>query len=186
MELLENMFFNVGNYSPYILFFITLYFLWNKQHLLYFYIVGYILNIVLNIILKIIFKHPRPSDDEKLFNIALKNAKQIIFKNVPYWDIYGMPSGHAQSVFYSTIYIYLSLKNIYITLFYFIFSLLVCFQRVYFKFHSLDQILVGSIIGSTFSYIVFCFAQKKLKGKLKNIIKLKINNTIDKISIIFF
>jgi membrane-associated phospholipid phosphatase len=166
MELLENMFFYVGNYSQYILFLITLYFLWNKQKLLYFYIAGYVLNRILNNILKIILKQPRPSDDEKLFNVALRNSKQIIYKNRSFWDIYGMPSGHAESVFYSTVFIYLSLKSTYISIFYFIFSLLVCFQRVYFKFHTLAQVLVGSIVGGIFSYIVFYFAQKNIRGRL--------------------
>ena len=152
--LLKKCFFYIGDAGPYFLILSNVYLLWNKKTLLIFYLIGYFFNSVINIILKGIFKQPRPSEDKRLFNIALKNGKNFLFKNgIPY-DFFGMPSGHAQCVFYSTFYILFALKNYKLFILYLLFSLLVLYQRVYFGYHSLLQVIIGSIIGSIFAYVL--------------------------------
>jgi cellulose synthase/poly-beta-1,6-N-acetylglucosamine synthase-like glycosyltransferase len=54
---------------------------------------------------------PRPSEDADRFNLALTHGRRFIFKSGVPFDVFGMPSGHAQMVFYSTTFVYLSLKN---------------------------------------------------------------------------
>ena len=166
MEFLNAVFNYAGMYGSILLIFITVVLLWNKSNLCTFYIVGLILNSVINIILKGFFQQARPTDDAKLLKIALKNGTKSIFKNGIPFNIFGMPSGHAQTCFYSTFFILLSLKNKYIFLSYFVFSLLVSYQRVYFKHHSVFQVIIGAIIGSIFSYLIYYMAQQKIIGKL--------------------
>ena len=148
--------------TPKILFIVSCYLLWSKPFLLVYYFVGFFINIILNVILKVIFKQPRPSEDIRLFNIAINNGKRMKY------DVYGMPSGHAQTSFYSLIFIYLVFKNNYITLFYFILSLLTLYQRVKYKNHTISQVIVGSIVGSMVGYLIFYLSSKKITGKLKS------------------
>jgi len=166
MEFLLSVFHHIGNYIPFFLIFVTFLLLWNKPKLSIFYFVGLILNSIINISLKGFFQQARPSDDAKLLKIALKNGQQTIFKNgIPY-NIFGMPSGHAQCVFYTTFFILFALKNKYIFIAYFLFSLLTCFQRVYYNYHTVFQVFVGAIIGSMFAYFIYYMARQKIMGKL--------------------
>ena len=121
---------------------------------------------ILNMILKCVFKQPRPSDDPKLFKISLKTGNEAIFKNKMHFDIYGMPSGHAQCTFYSSIFILLALKNKTIFTLYLLFSLFIIYQRVYFSYHTINQVIVGSLIGCGFAYLMYFISQKKLMGNL--------------------
>lgn len=163
--MLYNLLLKIGSYGAFILFFISLYLLINKQNGLYYYIVGYFLSIILNIVLKGIFKQPRPMYDKDIFNVALNYTKKHNFI-LPY-DIYGMPSGYAQSVFYSTAFIYLMFKNIKITIFYLIISLITIFQRVEELWHTVFQVIIGSLIGIFFGYFIFYMYQQKMMGNLK-------------------
>jgi undecaprenyl-diphosphatase len=128
------------------------------------YIFGFLFNTLLNIILKLLIRQPRPSEDKYLFNILknVNNVKMIDF------DKYGMPSGHAQYAFYSTVFIYLALKDIKITAIYLIIALITCFQRVYFKNHTIMQVIVGMMIGSILGYLFYHYSMRLIKGSLKS------------------
>jgi len=152
----------IGYLTPNILFILSCYLLWSKPFLLVYYFVGFFINVILNIILKVVLKQPRPSEDIRLFNIAINNGKRMKY------DIYGMPSGHAQTSFYSLIFIYLVFKNNYLSLFYFILSLLTLYQRVKYKNHTLNQVIVGSIVGLIVGYFIFYLSSKKITGKLRS------------------
>ena len=162
----KSVFHVIGNWGPSFLGVITLFLLWQKSTLFFYYIIGYILNCIVNIVLKGLIQQARPSDDGKLLKIALKNGKKSIFRDgIPY-DIFGMPSGHAQCCFYTTFYIWFALKNMYLFLAFFIFSLIISFQRVFFNYHSILQIIVGSIVGVLLAYLFYYAATKKIIGKL--------------------
>jgi len=152
----------IGYLTPNILFVVSCYLLCSKPFLLVYYFVGFCINILLNIILKVTFKQPRPSEDIQLFNIAINNGKRMKY------DVYGMPSGHAQTSFYSLIFIYLVFKNNYLTIFYFILSLLTLYQRVKYKNHTINQVIVGSIVGSIVGYLIFYLSTQKITGKLRS------------------
>ena len=165
--MLEITFNLLGGGGPIILFVYSIYLLWAKHNLLFYYIVGFFINSILNMILKGIIQEPRPSEDAKLFHLAITNAKKDIFKNGIPFDAFGMPSGHAQSVLFSTCFIYLALKNKNILLFYLLVSFITMFQRVYNNYHTIFQVVVGNIIGALFAWGVFHLAQQKLKGRIR-------------------
>ena len=120
------------------------------------------MNICLNYLLKIIIKHPRPDE-----NLSIFNATQAHRKEERLLHKYGMPSGHAQSVFFSTTFIFLSRENNYVKLLYLLIALNTCRQRVAYKNHTILQIIVGAIVGCIFSVIVYVYATKKISGVFK-------------------
>jgi len=158
----------IGKYGPIILIIITLYLLRKHNNLFFYYAIGIFINTIVNIILKGLILQPRPSEDPKMFNLAIKNGKRFVFKNgiIPH-DICGMPSGHTQSVIFSTVFIYLSLKNIKIALSYLIISLITMYQRIEYNHHTTFQVIVGGIVGSLLAYIVFYLAKQNIKGIIK-------------------
>jgi membrane-associated phospholipid phosphatase len=165
-QTIEKIFDFIGGNGPLIIFFVTIKLLWLKSNLLTYYCYGYFLNIMLNIILKGIFKQPRPSIDPEIFKLTIKSGNRFKFNNGFPYDICGMPSGHSQSIFYSTIFIYLSLKNIKVFTFYVLFSLLVLSHRVYFNHHTFLQILAGSLVGALFGIFIYYMATQNKMGKL--------------------
>ena len=157
-----------GEYGPIVLFFSSLFLLYDKSNLFFFYLLGFIINVFLNLILKGLFQQPRPKENVKLFNLAINNAKKSTFLNGIPFNIYGMPSGHAQSAFYSLVFIYLALKNknkniIIVNI---LISLLTLYQRYYDKYHSIAQLFVESMVGSAFAFFIYYIAKKQIMGKL--------------------
>lgn len=161
--------FNILSYTGiigyYILFFLSIILLRNAHRFLALYIAGFGFNYLANLLLKTIFKQPRPNENEALFNIHVLHNKYIGV------DRYGMPSRHAQLVFFSTIFIYLSLyshKYInYILLFYIIITIIICSQRIVFNKHTIAQVLAGAVVGSILAYAFFIFSSSLISGKLR-------------------
>lgn len=156
-----------GGYSPLILLVLTWYLLWEHPNLLFYYNIGLVANAILNLILKGIIQDPRPLFDNKKVSLAKTHAKDFFFQNGIPFDIFGMPSGHAQMAFYTTIFMYFSLKHRNLLYLYLLISLLICYQRVKTDYHSLEQVVVGSIVGSTFGYFVYQLAREKIKGRIR-------------------
>lgn len=152
----------IGYYGPVILFISSIFLLYKKSNYLSSYIIGIILSCFSNLVLKEIIKQPRPKGSMHILNSTENNNHKRIFSS----DIYGMPSGHAQHVFYSTIFIYLVFKNTNITLLYLFISLLTLIQRVKYQNHYITQVIVGGIIGGLIAYYMYLYADKKIVGKL--------------------
>jgi membrane-associated phospholipid phosphatase len=168
----EQIFYQIGNNGPFILLISSLLLLRNKSYYFVFYLIGYVFNILLNQVLKILFKQPRPSIDSKTFDLVLKQMKKVnSYTNLISYDaVFGMPSGHAQGVFYSFTYILLvfspkSLSNN-IFFFYILVLFITLVQRVYYQFHTISQIIVGSIISIGYAYFIYYLANKQIKGPL--------------------
>ena len=157
----------IGQYGPLILILYSIFLLWNHHNLFFYYTIGIFVDSLLNIILKGIIQLPRPSEDPKLFNIALKNGKRFVFKNGMPHDIFGMPSGHAQSSFFSTVFIYLSLKQTNLLAIYLLISSITLWQRVVDNYHTLLQVIIGSIVGTIFGYFVYYLSQQKIKNRIR-------------------
>ena len=153
----------LGYFGPNILLVFSILLLWIKNYRSYlsYYLIGYILNILLNYVLKGFIQQPRPTEDKKLIEMALNNGKRFGY------DIYGMPSGHSQGVFYSTAFIHLVLQNPQITLVFFLFSLNTMIQRVNYKNHTILQVICGALVGIAFAYIVYHYSTKRIIGNLK-------------------
>jgi len=165
-DFLNNIIDKIGFIGPTLLFGFSLYLLRNKHSLFMYYLYGIFLNEILNIILKGLIKQPRQSENPELFKIALKHSNRFKFINGFPHDIFGMPSGHAQSAFYSIFFIYLALGNIYITSFYLLIGFIILYQRVVFNHHTILQVIVGIIVGVLFAFFIYYMSQRHLIGKL--------------------
>jgi len=167
MEMLSELFNEFGRFGPIILIFLSMYLLWNKNNLFFYYTVGVFIDNILNVVLKGLFLQPRPNIDKKEFDLVLKHGKRFIFKDGMPYDMFGMPSGHSQSVFFSTVFIYLSLRKNNIGYTYLAISLLTMLQRVLYNHHSVLQVCVGAIVGSITGYLFYSIANEKVKGKIR-------------------
>ena len=166
MEIFLELFDKIGFLGPVILNITSGYLLWDKQTLFFYYIFGVCFDVLLNLVLKGLIQQPRPSENIQTFNLALTHGKRFLFKNGMPYDIFGMPSGHAESVFFSTVFIYCALKKKYILYGYLFMSLIVISQRVFFTYHTPLQVFVGAIIGSAFGFFVYYLARLNLKGHI--------------------
>ena len=166
MKLLTEFFDNFGRYGNIILLLLSMHFLWNKENLFFYYSVGFFTDALLNIILKGCFQYPRPCEDINTFNLALSHGKRFIFKNGIPHDIFGMPSGHAQSVMFSTVFIYFALRKKNILYLYLFLSLLTMCQRVIYNHHTVAQVFAGAIVGALFGYFVYFLSREKIKGHI--------------------
>jgi membrane-associated phospholipid phosphatase len=143
---MENIYYTIGFFGPIILFFITIsYLLYNKiyNHLVL-YILFFIINIKLNNGIKIWWKEERPIGGKSFYGEKYTGANK-----------YGMPSGHAQSVFYSLVFLYLVSKSMNLMILSLIVSVLTIYQRWIYNRHTLKQLFVGSLIGCVFAYFVY-------------------------------
>ena len=144
---------DIGFFAPIILFTLSIIVLWSHIKYLNVYLIFFFLNMLLNKNLKQLIGEPRPG----------KVTEQNIYKkyeNTSGAEIYGMPSGHAQSVIFSTIYTYLVTKSNNILIGSGFISSLSLVQRYRFKRHSIKQLIVGSLLGAgvaLFSYNVSTF-----------------------------
>lgn len=159
--------YELGGYGPLLLILLSWYVLWEHKNLFFYFNVGLFANAVLNLILKGIIQEPRPMFDSKKIKLMTTHARDYFFQNGIPFDVYGMPSGHAQAAFFMSVFIYLSLKHTNLLYLYLFFSLLICYQRVKFDFHSMSQVIVGAIFGSFFAYLVYQLAREKIKGKIR-------------------
>jgi membrane-associated phospholipid phosphatase len=152
----------LGLIGPLILIGQTVYLLWAKK-ILYFYLIGISLNTILNIVLKLIIQQPRPLSDEarKIFEISKSRGKVYNF------NFYGMPSGHAQSSLFSFLFITLALKDMKISMEYLFISLISLTHRVFYKKHTVLQIIIGAIIGTIFSFLTFELSKSYIKGPIE-------------------
>lgn len=155
----------IGENGPHILFVLSIILFINKTNLLIYNIVGCIVNFCLNLILKGIFKHPRPNEDMKKFNIMVKHGERFIYKDgIPY-DLFGMPSAHTQAVFYFTMYCFMALDN-YTYLLFVIISLVTLYQRVIDNHHTVLQVIVGAVIGTVIGYLFYHLSKTYYKKEL--------------------
>jgi len=115
------------------------------------YLSGYLvftcINQIINIVLKSTIREPRP-----------------ITINETNYDKYGMPSGHAQHIYFFMTFTYLVNKSIMVLLLELFISFFTLYQRWKYKKHSIPQLLVGSIIG----IIVAFLSVESIKIYLRN------------------
>jgi len=166
MNILTELFNKIGMFGPVILYFCSIHLLWNRQHLFFYYNIGFFVNALLNLIIKGLIQEPRPSEDPRTFHLALTHGKRFLFKDGIPHDIFGMPSGHAQSSLFSTMFIYLSFRKQNLLYAYLLMSLLTMIQRVIYKHHTILQVIIGAVVGCGFGYFVYFLAREKIKGHI--------------------
>ena len=164
MSVYIDYFLKIFAYGPFFLIIISWFLLWNKNTLFFYYTVGLFLDTILNLVLKGLFKQSRPLEDPQKFNLAITHGKRFLFKDGMPYDIFGMPSGHSQSVLFSTVFMYFALKDKKMIYIYAIISLLTMIQRIYSYNHTLFQTIIGAFIGSIVGYLMFFLSGQKLTG----------------------
>jgi len=153
MEIIKNGLDYIGYMGPIINSVITLTTLLDKQKYLLSFIFGSIINNSLNEYIKNWIKQQRPH------------------KPIPYIDdsqikgvqIYGMPSGHAQIVAFSTAFLYLTKGNLTLLLISLFIAIVTLYQRWSFRRHTIEQLIVGIIIGASSAYILFWITKQYLE-----------------------
>lgn len=168
ISILYDILYVLGGYSPIVLIFLTIYLLLSKKKLIFYYIIGIFFNTILNIILKGILQEPRPIYENKKVYLALTHGNMLFNQNGLIFDVFGMPSGHAQSAFFSTVFIYLTLQKNNITSIFLFFSILTCIQRVSSNYHSINQVIIGSLIGSLFAFFIYYIILDNYKGRFRS------------------
>lgn len=136
----------IGYQGPIITFIITAFYLLQQKKYLYAYLVLIFINHFLNIILKLIFKTPRPHT--KITNDPDLEERLKDFNE----DKYGMPSYHAQTVFFPVAFLYLVNNKPFVLLGELTICFLTLYQRWYYKRHDIPQLVAGSIIGTLVAY----------------------------------
>ncbi len=162
-----NILYEFGEYGPVILILLSWYLLWDNHNLFFYYTIGIFTNAILNSILKGIIQEPRPIYDEKKIRLLTTHGKHYFFQNGIPFDMFGMPSGHSQTAAFSTVYIYLALKKINLLYIYVPLTILTFYQRVQLQFHSISQVIVGGIVGSSFANLIYNLAREKIKNRIR-------------------
>jgi membrane-associated phospholipid phosphatase len=148
----------IGVYAPIVLFIITIFILRHMSNYLFYFVFGFILNNIINIVLKLAIKEPRPLDDNKAIEVGIHNGQRVAF------DVFGMPSGHAQTCGFILMFITMVFNNPYITTLYLLITTNSLVQRYLYNNHTLLQLIIGFIIGCTFGYATFMVASNKITG----------------------
>jgi len=142
----------IGYYGPVILFTITFYCLIERTPYLIVFVVGSILNSLLNSFLKSVLREPRPNGQ-----IDFIDHNHLIGSN-----LYGLPSGHAQSVFFSLTFLYLSNGPIPFLYLMACITILTIYQRWKYKRHSIKQLSFGAIIGILYGWVLVYLTKYEL------------------------
>lgn len=145
--MIDQLLYHIGSTGPIVLFAISLFLLSSSSTFLIFYVVGSFANVLFNYVLKGIIREPRP-------NSNLLHIKKL-YKKITDFNVYGMPSGHSQSVWFSTCFVFLVTRRIELFVCYAIISLITMWQRVKYRFHTLLQVIVGGVLGVGVAYVFF-------------------------------
>ena len=135
----------IGYIGPILLFIINIYEFLHRKSYLYAYLLAFFVNSFINSQLKMFYKIPRQSNQiyfSKYENLEGPNA-------------YGMPSGHGQSVGFSTAFLFLGQSSSYLLIIALFISCLTFIQRYKYRRHTIVELCIGFIIGICFAYIVF-------------------------------
>ena len=143
----------IGYVGPIILFVLNIYHYFYRKIYLFSYLLGFGFNVIMNKMIKQTIQEPRPDGSQHIQFMERFHGSEI----------YGMPSGHAQSVLYSAVFLY----DAHTLIFYFslFISMVTLFQRYKYKRHTLTQLFVGSFIGAIFAFIIYNETQKYAKTK---------------------
>lgn len=169
----------IGNWGPLGMIGIVLWLLYQsgRQVYIYYFIVGLIVNTLLNIILKGAIQQPRP-DDMGQPGAFQKRVRNILATRhgLPF-NLFGMPSGHAQAVLYICSFLYAVLYfdqgekgarpcNWVIKWLLIVIGVIVLVQRVEWGHHTWFQVAVGAAVGVAIGAGAYWMGKQKIVGRL--------------------
>ena len=146
----------VGQNGPILTLFITSANLLSQKKYLISFLICILINHYLNRILKSTIREPRPGQPKP------NDSEKIMIDLVGNIDKYGMPSYHAQSVFFSTTFLYLVQKNPSMLFSELVICIITLYQRFKYKMHDVRQLAVGSFIGISFAFLCFTLTNQYL------------------------
>ena len=165
-KIFVSLFFLLGEWSVVIIFFLSCFLLRQQANYLIFFIVGIVLNVILNMFLKSMIKQPRPSTSDDLRRLLEKHGLPFAYRYKLTSDLFGMPSGHAEITMFCLAFLYfVDAKQIHGLLY--VFVLLTLWNRLFFEFHTILQVIVGSCIGIATAWIFYKIARRGLTGRLR-------------------
>lgn len=154
----------IGYMGPIIAMISNIYALWIQPPYLIGYFAFLFMNSLVNKAIKHMYKESRPLHGVEMETVNIFNLGGIK-------DIYGMPSGHAQSVAFSLSYLYFVQKNLFMTFFHFCILVLTIFQRWNYRKHTWNQLLVGTILGLLIGFVTFQITKNTIEDETqKNIL----------------
>lgn len=121
------------------------------------YCIGQLCSSVINYGAKGLIKQPRPSNETVHYFTWDSFEDRFRKSSTMGVQEYGMPSGHAQSVFFSLVFIHYALKNDWLTFLYFCLAIITAVQRVIYKNHSIEQVIAGGIVGGGVGYLAWVY-----------------------------
>lgn len=146
----------IGQNGPILTLFITSVNLLSQKKYLISFLICIIINHYLNGILKSTIREPRPGQPKS------NESEKILIDLVGNIDKYGMPSYHAQSVFFSTTFLYLVQKNPTMLFLEFVICTITLYQRFKYKLHDMRQLVAGSFVGIGFAFLCFTLTNQYL------------------------
>jgi membrane-associated phospholipid phosphatase len=148
----DSFLYSLGYFGEYITFLITCALIFNQHVYFIVYIIVFILNRLVNNYLKQIFKQDRPKNPKKFLDDDQFSKKK-----------YGMPSGHTQLTFFSVMYAYLVTNKFYPWILLLLsIAIIVIYERLVFRNHTLAQLISGALFGSIIAYLSY-----SLVGQIK-------------------
>jgi len=153
VDKMENIFDKIGFYGLFVLFFMNIVYLRKQQGYLWGYFIFIFINEYLNRILKSIIREDRPHGYDKVVEV------DNIYSGA---HVYGMPSGHSQSVFFSTAYLWLVIESVPLLLIQLFICGVTVYQRWKYKKHTISQLAVGGVIGILFANNVYYLIKKRI------------------------
>jgi membrane-associated phospholipid phosphatase len=132
----------IGYYGPWIVAICIIVALWKRPMFVVLYIVSFALNQILNSLLKLVFREERPSNP-----VSFSTREK--YKGAHF---YGMPSGHAESVGFSFVFLFLLVG--YSSWWLYLVGMIMivtCIQRWKYRRHTVEQIIAGLFFGGVFA-----------------------------------
>jgi membrane-associated phospholipid phosphatase len=144
----------IGFFGPHIMLMITVVILWKQSKYFYGYLLFFIINTSINKLLKQLVREPRPKDGKNIMDFEKTTYDGV--------EEYGMPSGHAQSCFYSLTYLYLVKESPTWLLLELFIASASFYQRWSYHRHTAKQLLIGSVVGIFIGWVSVTFINKYL------------------------
>ncbi len=144
----------IGFLGPLLVACMSIYGLWGSYKYLLTYVCFFPVNMIVNKWIKMWVRQPRPTGGKSILGEVYSGA-----------DEYGMPSAHAQSVLYSTIFLYLAKGDIVWLLSGLGIAILTIYQRWSYRRHTIAQLLVGALCGCVVAYIANFTANRWITEK---------------------
>lgn len=136
----------IGDQSPILLAVISVLHLIRQPKYAIAYVAFSVINTFFNIYLKQTLKQPRP---------------QILVEDPSHWGYYGMPSGHAQHILFTLVFLLLVRPSWIVFWLCLTLGSFGLIERYVNRRHTLEQLFVGGVIGIAFA-IVSVFAIRKM------------------------